>query len=125
MLYKKTSIIQTSSLCLLSIASLTDCANRETTEQLNITFKRNVESCVCRHLVLETNNYSYLLYEQMLRECNATVHSANLKRYPPPLVSNPGIDTLRCEEVVEDWREVVQEYEDRQSINRTKSKNQS
>ena len=114
MIYKDNIfIIQVFSLCLLSIVSLSGCSNRESTEQLHTTFERNVESCVCRHLVLETDNYSYLLYEQMLRECNTTVHKANPKRYPQFLASNPRIDTLRCEEDVKDWQEVVQEHEDR------------
>ena len=82
----------------------------ETREQALLTYQKNVESCLCRSLDFEADFPSGVSYRQMLASCNETVHNANPTRYDDSLYSEPAIETLRCQDEVEPWLEVVGEH---------------
>ena len=81
------------------------CSPLESEEAREVSYTKNVESCMCRSLEFETDSYSGLSYEGMLERCNETVHAANPRRYPAGAHAAPGIDELRCPTAVREWRE--------------------
>jgi len=83
------------------------CSPLESEEARDVSYAKNVESCMCRSLEFETDSYSGRSYEGMLERCNATVHAANPARYPEDAHAAPGIDDLRCPTSVREWRETA------------------
>lgn len=97
---------------------LAGCANHQSDEQARVTFDRNVESCICRYLDLEEDNYSGLTYEQFVDDCNETVLTSNPNRYPDSFRSDPEISELRCQENVQPWLDEVAKAKALQENNR-------
>ena len=94
-------------LCLTTFAALLGGCSYEESEQAQlVSYAKNVESCMCRSLEFEADSYSGLSYAQMLDRCNRTVHDANRQRYPASAGAAPQINSLRCPDAVELWREV-------------------
>ena len=87
----------------------TACEYNETPEQAQISYAKNVESCLCRTMNFESDFPSGLRYSQMVARCNETVHGANPARYDASLHSEPETASLRCPEDVEPWLEVAGE----------------
>ena len=77
-----------------------------------VSFDKNVESCICRTLAFEADSFSGMSYPVMIERCNETVHSANPARYPPTTTSAPQVEALRCPEDVDDWRAEAQDRAD-------------
>ena len=94
------------------------CSPKESTDQAETSFARNVESCICRYLDVEEDNYSGLTYEFFIEDCNEIVHESNPERYPETLRSEPEISDLRCPEYVQPWLDEVAESENLQDNNR-------
>lgn len=94
------------------------CSPKESTEQAETSFARNVESCICRYLDVEEDNYSGLTYDFFIEDCNEIVHESNPDRYPETLRSDPEISELRCPEYVQPWLDEVAESENLQDNNR-------
>ncbi len=76
-----------------------------------------VESCVCRFLAFEADSYSRVGYDEMLERCNEMTRAGHpsLRR---DISSEPALESLRCTENVEDWRETVVEDLAQQASNR-------
>ena len=110
----------TIALCALTIVSsfLVGCDAEETDAQAQISYDRNVESCVCRMLAFEADSYSGLDYNDMIEECNKTVRSANPKRYPSEFHVEMEQTELRCPEDLEDWQEALEETRTHQKVSR-------
>lgn len=83
------------------------CSPLESEEARDVSYTKNVESCMCRSLEFQTDSYSGLSYERMLERCNETVHAANPRRYSEDAHAAPGIDDLRCPTSVREWRETA------------------
>lgn len=83
------------------------CSPLESEEARDVSYEKNVESCLCRSLEFETDSYTGRTFAGMLERCNATVHAANPRRYPEDAHAAPGIDDLRCPTSVEEWRETA------------------
>lgn len=94
------------------------CSPKENSDQAATSFARNVESCICRYLDAEEDNYSGLTYEFFIEDCNEIVHESNPDRYPETLRSEPEISDLRCQEYVQPWLDEVAESENLQDNNR-------
>ncbi len=92
---------------ILLILVLFGCSNHTSDDRARATFDRNVESCICRHLDFEEDHYSGLTYEQFVEDCNDTVLSSNPSRYPESFNSEPSLDELRCQELVQPWLDEV------------------
>lgn len=102
----------------LTIPILFACSPKESPEQAETSFARNVESCICRYLDVEEDNYSGLTYEFFIDDCNEIVHESNPARYPETLHSAPEISDLRCQEYVQPWLDEVEESQNLQDNNR-------
>ena len=98
--------------------SLTACTNGDPLGNSVETYARNVESCICRFLEVEEDNYSGLTYADFVKDCNLTVHNSNPARYEASLQSSPKIEDLRCPEDVEAWREEVAKVQSLRENNR-------
>ncbi len=87
------------------------CGPDNTSKRAEADFDRNVESCICRYMQIEENNYSGLTYEYFVEDCNETVMQSNPTRYPDSFLFEPEITELRCQEDVEPWEREVEEWE--------------
>lgn len=94
------------------------CSPKESAEQAETSFARNVESCICRYLDVEEDNYSGLTYEFFIDDCNEIVLESNPDRYLETLRSEPEISELRCQEYVQPWLDEVAESQNLQDNNR-------
>ena len=92
---------------LLTLVCVAGCTFEESEAQRASTYPKNVESCVCRSLDFEADSYSGITYENMVVQCNVTVHRANQQRYDASAYEEPGIESLRCPDSVEEWRETA------------------
>ena len=94
------------------------CSSQPSENKIKHLFNRNVESCICRYLVIETDNYSRLEYSDFVESCNETVRESNAERYSTSLEYSPRLHELRCEEDVKAWQEVIDENKQFQENNR-------
>ena len=112
--------------CILIAAFMTTgCFRQESFEEAKRSYAVNVESCVCRFLFWEEDNYSGLDYEAILDECNRVVHAGNPSRYDESLKSRPELDSLRCETEVKDWKAMMAEEERRRKIRQQRQSDSS
>ena len=72
-------------------------------------FTRNVENCLCRALDFEADNYAQISYASMTRRCNQRIIQSNKRRFANKRQVAIPIDSLWCDESVEEWRESVAE----------------
>ncbi len=103
---------------LLPLLVLFGCTKHEGGDRARVTFDRNVESCICRYMDIEEDNYSGLTYEQFVEDCNQTVLNSNPVRYPDSFNSIPDISELRCQELVQPWLDEVEAAQALQENNR-------
>ena len=82
------------------------CSYEESGDARETSYAKNVESCMCRSLEFEVDNFSGLTYLQLLERCNHTVHNANPQRYAAAASSSPEPESLRCQDDMEEWLEV-------------------
>ena len=94
------------------------CFTHETAENAELTYPRNVESCVCRKLAWEADSYSRKSYRTMIEECNKTIKTSNPDRDPQEFMFDPEIDSLRCSDDVIDWRETIADAKFHEQSNR-------
>ena len=98
--------------------TLLGCSNDDKGEAAREVFERHVESCVCRFLDYESESYSGVGYAEMVAECNTIVQQANKGRHRDQSNSNPSLESLRCTDDIDDWRETIEEVEAQQEANR-------
>ena len=79
------------------------CSFEESDLDANVSYQKNVESCLCRFMDFETDSHSGVHYARMQKRCNETVHGANPSRYETTLYSEPDIKELRCRDKVDAW----------------------
>ncbi|MCS5570447.1 MAG: hypothetical protein NZ768_09025 [Pseudomonadales bacterium] len=87
----------------LFVLALAACSFEESDVDANVSYQKNVESCLCRFMDFETDSHSGLYYAHMQKRCNETVHGANPSRYKTSLYSEPDIEALRCRNEVDAW----------------------
>ena len=97
---------------------LLGCTAEESDTQAQISYDRNVESCICRMLAFEADSYSGIEYGDMIRECNTTVQNANPTRYSMEFHTEIDPNALRCPEDLEDWQEAIEEAKTHQQASR-------
>ena len=102
--------------CLALVSGCKRTDEAETTRQV---FERHVESCVCRVLDYESENYRGTEYAEMLQECNVIVQQANNGHYSAQTVTKLPLEILRCSDDVESWQETLTEVKAQESSNRT------
>ena len=98
--------------------TLLGCSADDKGEAAREVFERHVESCVCRFLDYESESYSGVDYPDMVAECNAIVQQANKGRHRDQSNSNPSLESLRCTDDIDDWRETIEEVKAQQEANR-------
>ena len=98
--------------------TLLGCSNDDKGEAAREVFERHVESCVCRFLDYESESYSGVDYADMVAECNTIVQQANKGRHRDQSNSNPLLESLRCTDDIDDWRETIAAVEAQQKANR-------
>ena len=96
---------------------LSACGNDDAIGDLESKYPIEIESCVCRYLAFESDSYSGIQYDEMLTQCNETTRSGH-PSLPADTVSNPPLDSLRCAEAVEDWKETISDERAQQASNR-------
>ena len=99
------------------LAVCTACDNGALVGNLEKRFPIEVESCLCRYLAFEADSYSHVSYEDMLNHCNTLTRQGH-PSLPDDIISEPGLDALRCPDDVEDWREVLEEERAQEASNR-------